>query len=209
MNRIFITGCQKSGTTLLARMFSAFEGVYVCNEEVSLEEFVDSEPWSDELHTIVGKRTVGHIFSDIISEQEKKAQLNLIKKHDIKIINMVRDGREVVESIYQEWGIYNPFMWMDCIMQMKETDIPMLICNYEHLVKDPNNVQEALGVDFDFYGQAFSDYPDFVPKEILPSNKPNYKLRKLKLKKYNSDRWRAMPNNDWYFEKLNKELGYE
>lgn len=213
MNRIFITGCQKSGTTLLARMFSAFSGVYVCNEEVKLDSFVTAYPHNEKFHTLVGKRTVGHIFSDVIGEDKKQSQLALIKKHDIKIVNMVRDGREVVESMYQEWGVYNPFVWMDCIMQDKELGMGaewFKQIRYEDLVENPMEYQGQIERHWGLNAeQAWTAYPAFVSKEIFPSNKPNYKLRKLELKKYNTDRWRAMPNNDWYFDKLNKELGYE
>ncbi len=41
--RIYITGCAKTGTTLLRRLMNAFEGLSVAVDEMSLKRFLESE----------------------------------------------------------------------------------------------------------------------------------------------------------------------
>ena len=59
--KIFITGCAKSGTTLVRRLFNAYD-LNVAVEEMSLLDFYLSD-------FDVAKRTADSIFSNIITDK--------------------------------------------------------------------------------------------------------------------------------------------
>ena len=83
--KIFITGCARSGTTLLARMFHAFEDVSVVENECTLEDFTEYCSANEgHFRIIVGKRTERSIFSNVLSEEETQKQLKLIEDNDHK-----------------------------------------------------------------------------------------------------------------------------
>lgn len=56
--RIYITGCARSGTTLLQRLFYAFEGVEIIDGEIDIDSFINRT--SDKV--LVGKRTINSVF---------------------------------------------------------------------------------------------------------------------------------------------------
>jgi len=211
--RIFITGCARSGTTLLARMFNAFEGVNVISEEISLENFIEKcSNETDKNKIIVGKRTEYSIFSNILSDNTINDHLKLIEDNDIIVINCVRDGRFVVDSWLNAWGMYNPFAWMCSIIQSKEhKNIIKATIYYEHLIKEPNFVQSVIEVLLNRKANKnFSDYPSFVPKSCFSTDNDKYSLRKLDLKvKEVPNTYKRKPNDIKTFNELIKNLGYE
>jgi hypothetical protein len=168
--KVFITGCARSGTTLLARMFHAFEDASVVQNEIPLVDFVRHCAENSGLSEIlVGKRTEHSIFSNVISEWDINNSLRLIKENDIIIINCVRDGRFVVDSWRKAWGVYNPFAWMTAILQAKKhKNVIKLTVKYEDLINDSLSVQreveKLLGIKTHF---NFSNYPDFVPDSSM------------------------------------------
>ena len=98
MKKVYITGCARSGTTLLARMFHAFNDTYVINEEVGLNDFIQYCYEERDLHSvIVGKRTEYSIFSNILSQDKIEESLNCLVGADIIVINCIRDGRYLIE----------------------------------------------------------------------------------------------------------------
>ena len=207
MKLIYITGVARSGTTLLARMFHSFEGVYVINEECNIYDF--SNCLSNKI--IVGKRTENSIFSNILSNREIKNQLNLMNKKNIFIINCVRDGRDVVESWVKAWELYNPFAWMSGILQSEKYKNKIKITvKYEELINNPDKIQNEImkltGLEKNF---LFSEYPKFVPEESFKSTDEKYKLRGLELEKKISKEYLNEPNDIITFLRLNKKLGYE
>ncbi len=208
--KIYITGCAKSGTTLLARLMHAFDGIQHLNEEVTLTDFVGMPC---KTNCLLGKRSEFTVFSQILKKDEKERQLELITKHDIKIINVVRDGRDVVKSFYDDWGYWNPLIWIDAIDQMKE--YPQYISStiwYEDIVNKPNMVQYALMKHFNLDKvHRFTDYPKFTPGYSYASKKKNYKQRKINTGSTNKDKnfYKKRPNDIEYFDKQLKHLGYD
>jgi len=73
MNKFYITGCAKTGTTLLRRLFNAFDLNVYNKTEIHLSQFISESKYD------VGKRTEGSIFSDVINQ-------TMIDKNQIKII---------------------------------------------------------------------------------------------------------------------------
>lgn len=172
--KIFITGCAHSGTTLLRRLFYVFKDVEVVSEEISLQGFID---YKGEAEIVVGKRTFRSIFSYAKTSGEIQEDIELIQKNDIKIVNIVRDGRDVIES---EEGRVLPSRWIHSVKQaLRFGHIILCAIRYEDLVRNPDTVQFYIGRVFKLYPtHMFSEYPNFVPKEI-DSEKPAYKKRPI------------------------------
>ena len=98
--KIFITGCAKSGTTLLLRMCFAFRNAEILyrtgfnGHELTLNEFLNIEA---DKKFLIGKRLPPFILSNTYT-LEFEDQRRWIKQNDIAIINVTRDGRDVVLS---------------------------------------------------------------------------------------------------------------
>jgi hypothetical protein len=208
MVKIYITGCARSGTTLLARMFNAFYDVTVINEEVSVTDFTNPIP---DINTkyIVGKRTEYSMFSNILSEPEKERQLELLK--DCIIINCVRDGRDVVAGWWSAWQTYNPSVWMHSIKDAKDySSFIDYTVFYEDLLERPDYIQYQLEELLGLQGKyCFSDYPYYVPSECFVDKGTNHQLRPLEpVRKSKPLKYLDRPNDVEYFNELLKELGY-
>lgn len=218
MVKIYITGCARSGTTLLARLFNAFQDCYVINEEVSVDDFCSIgesyfDGWDSKPKFLVGKRTEFTVFGQILSTHEKERQLSLLESNNVVIINCVRDGRYVVDGWVKEWGIYNPFVWMqsilDSIYHMTKIQITV---RYEVLISDPNFVQRELphrisGLISSF---DFSSYPSFVPEKCFESKSESRKLRPIENKIGGvPDSYLKVPNNVMVFNSLLSYLQYK
>jgi hypothetical protein len=212
VKKIYITGCARSGTTLLARMFHAFEDVLVMSEEVQLKDFIDyTDINPEQAKVIVGKRTENSIFSNILSENETHKQLEMIDENDIIIINCVRDGRFVVESWWKAWSMYNPFAWMSSIMQSFEYQHMInLTVKFETLVKHPAIIQNKIENLLGFQAWTdFENYPSFVGEDAFQTKDEKYKLRKMQLDQSDIPfMYLQKPNNVKYFDELLKKLGY-
>jgi len=172
--KIFITGCAHSGTTLLCRLFYAFKDVEVISEEISLQNFIN---YKGEAEIVVGKRTARSIFSYAKTSEEIQENVELIQKNDIKIVNIVRDGRDVIES---DEGRIAPSRWIHSVKQaLRFGHIILCAIRYEDLVRKPDTVQVYIGRVFKLYPTyMFSEYPNFVPKENDSKN-PAYKKRSI------------------------------
>lgn len=150
----------------------AFDGVGIVRtgrkkniEEISLEDFVDWD--KSDKPILVGKRSRRTIFSvEVLNKRLLNGQARLIKKRGIKIVNMVRDGRDVVLStVSSKQRSITPRRW---IHSMRHRDMfPKLITvevRYEDLVTRPDaeqrRVADALGLKAI---HAWSEYPEFVP----------------------------------------------
>lgn len=170
--KIFITGVAKSGTTLLRNLFHAFDKTTVVNGEASIDQLIISKSSTN----IVVKRGMGSIYSHcMLTEQEKNRQLDLIRKHGIKIINIIRDRHLVVNSWQKDWGIglQGGFEW-DVIC----SEQPDYTIKFNDLVSSPDTVQQNIIDKFGFIKvHNFSDYPSFVPIEFNAYG--NYSLRKI------------------------------
>jgi hypothetical protein len=170
--RIFITGCAKSGTTLLRRLFYAFDGVNVIDREISLYEFFSI---SNEGGILVGKRAYADIFSANLADGNLlKAVSHLLNNRHIRIVNIYRDGRDVIES-----GI-KPGRWIASVRQMMNyRDLLAANVRYEDLVQTPDTVQLLLSsrLRLDLI-HKFSDYPAFFREDDVSAIE-KYRPRKI------------------------------
>lgn len=185
--RIWITGCARTGTTLLRRLFYAFENTEVVNYEISLEDFIACRPSSGAL---VAKRSKESLLSYELSPREEKVALALMIEHDLQNVNMLRDGRDVIET--QTNAI--PERWlasMDAYWRLKE-QVALSVC-YEQLVREPDIVQADIAEQFGLVSATkFSDYPSFVPDAGF-QEVPRYPPRPIDDKRVNKDYdWRSL-----------------
>jgi len=171
MKKIYITGCAKTGTTLLRRLFNAFDLKVYNKDEIKLINFLKSD-------FNVGKRTIKTMFSTILNEQEIEKQLPLLK--NIHIVNMVRNKEDVLLS---DNNYVNESRYDACMNQaFKYKNYIDLTVKYEELITDPNKVQENIKSLFNLKSKyLFSEYPSFVNinEENITTHNGIYKLRKI------------------------------
>ena len=169
--KIFITGCAKSGTTLFLRMCFAFENATILyrdgfnGHELTLNEFLELKA---DTKFLIGKRLPPFILSNV-ENSEFESQLELIKKNDVAIINIVRDGRDVILS---DGHYVKPQRWISSIKQREVyKDVIDYEIRYEDLITRPDSIQKELCNMFGLTQKAsFSDYPDYVPDRVYDWN---------------------------------------
>lgn len=174
MKKIFITGCAKSGTTLVRRLFNAFEDLKVCNEkEMTLDEFIHSD-------YNVAKRTFETIFSAELSFDELVRQAGILSNNGIMVLNVVREKESVLKS---DNGYVKPARYLASIGQAAM--FPWLIkmnISYEDIVAFPDAIQSEIKLNFKLkVKHKWSEYPSFIDpsKEDVLHRDGIYKLRKI------------------------------
>ena len=172
--KILITGCAKSGTTLLRRLFHAYN-LNVCVEEGTIQLLIDSD------YNVV-KRTADTILSHHhnwhMRRKEIKKQRRLILDNDIIVINIIRDKVDVVRS---DNGYVTSKRYNACLSQSHNNrDIIDITVYFNELIKDPDRVQcdisNKLGLTPEF---MWSDYPVFIDESKEDFTDNNYKLRRI------------------------------
>ena len=95
-----------------------------------------------------------------------KKQSDVIKENDIKILNIIRDGRDVVLS---DNNYTSPKRWISCMKQRRKLNRYIHYeIKYEDVVKYPNIIQSKIAKKFNLrIKHKFSEYPDFVPDSIF------------------------------------------
>lgn len=171
MKKIYITGCAKSGTTLVRRLFNAFELEVYNFSEIPLKKFLDSD-------FNVGKRTFNTIFSNSISSSQIQNQLELIK--NINIINVVRNKEDVLKS---DGGWVKESRYNNCLNQAKKYSSYIdYTIEYENLILHPNKIQKEIADKLNLkILYKWDEYPSFVnlEEENKVTHKGIYKLRPI------------------------------
>ena len=170
-NKIFITGCAKSGTTLVRRLFNAFDGLKVYNYgEITPMNFAKS-------NYDVGKRE-NSLFANSINNSQLQQQLTLFK--DITIIDVLRNKEDILKS---DNGYVSEERYNTCLSQREQYGhLINYTIIYEKLLSNPDIIQkeisELLGLKIK---HKWSDYPNFVDisQEKLITHKGIYKLRPI------------------------------
>ena len=223
--KIFITGCARTGTTLLLRLFCAFKNTAVVGSELPLAEIF----WSQPLHhppttflqsgrILVAKRQWDTVFSHALTEDVILGQLADIAKEDIKIVNIIRDGWDVVHTPVQGSSIATAERWISSMEQIaKYGHIIKFQTRYEELTSEPDVVQgkleKVLGLESH---SKFSDYPAFVSPELfqVPSvvNYDRYGSRPIDTASVGHDvdykQYMGDSNQQEHFDRLLKKWGY-
>lgn len=159
MKRLHITGCPRSGTTLLMELISTcFENDGHCEHEQSI---FDSVRHSGDLYVSKQPNDIKHLRHIFFRDD------------GLHIIYMVRDPRSVITSEHPgASGQYfcNYRVWRDCEQAARnyEGHTRFLRLSYEDLVVDPDGAQAGIQTKFGFLTRrySFSDFHQFA----RPSN---------------------------------------
>ena len=130
--KIYITGCAKSGTTLVRRLFNAFEELNVYNKkEITPADFINSE-------YDVGKRSYISLFSGKMNKQSIQQHTKIYQ--NLIVIDVLRNKKDVLKS---DNGYVTADRYDACIEQRKQygTLIHYTII-YEKLIENPNQIQK-------------------------------------------------------------------
>jgi len=177
-NKIFITGCAKTGTTLVRRLFNAFSLNVYNHQEISLGDFIKSD-------FEVGKRTGEHVFSNTLPPQVISHQLDLIKKNNIKVINITRNKTDTLNS---SDGYVTEERYQSCINQASTyPEYITYTLDYKDLISTPDSVQIDLAQIFNLpIHFKWSDFPNWFDPHIscqefkgVPWNSKEYRIRKI------------------------------
>lgn len=188
--KFYITGCAKSGTTLLLRMFYSFAHTKFLNEsETPINKFakIDLNNYDDNIF-LVGKRSAHTIFShNKINDINK--QIKIISNNNIFIINIIRDGRDVILS---DNCAVKPIRWIESMRQSRKfSRIIGLQITYEDLINEPDKQQDIISKKCGLkIKNRFSEYPKFVPDcafNFIKTKKYIYSKRKLSTRSINKN----------------------
>jgi hypothetical protein len=178
-NKIFITGCAKTGTTLVRRLFNAFELTVYNKKEISLQEFIDSK-------FEVGKRTIDSAFSNWLKPGVLKKQFKIIKQNNIKIINVTRNKKDTLKSCN---GWVTKKRYEACMRQAsKFPEYITYSLDYSDLISSPDIIQVDLAKKLNLkILHKWSDFPDWFDsseeiKEIQEEGQ-EYSIRRIGAKK--------------------------
>lgn len=153
--KYYITGCARSGTTLLRRLMNAFDGLNVCNDkEMKLDEFLASE-------YMVAKRDTYTLFSTELKCRDKQEQIAKLIKKDIKLIYIYRNKADVLRSA----NGYVPTSRYEAVMEdvRKLHKLIDFVVSYDDLLINPDQIQiQMAGVLGLTINHKWSDYPDWV-----------------------------------------------
>ena len=175
MSKIFITGCAKTGTTLLRRLFNAFDLKVYNKEEIRLENFVNTQ-------YDVGKRTVKQLFSNVLSETEIKRNLKILKDNEVKVINVMRNKKDVLKSTN---GYVTKKRYEHSVKQANDyKDYIDFTVTYEEIIEDCDKVQSKIAEHFGLkIVHKWSDFPEWFDDSEEPKggnwDNKNYSLRPI------------------------------
>lgn len=174
MNRIFITGCGGSGTTVLRRLFNAFDNVEIIDGQITIDNYLKR---NTKKKFLIGKRMGKTIYSGGLSNSEAKNQIPKIK--NIGILNIIRDGRDIMYK--RPWKM-TPSRWIRSMEQWEKwPQYINLNIKYEDLVINPDKIQNNIANVFNLsIIHKFSDFPSFMPEwDGINEGKKIHELRKL------------------------------
>lgn len=152
-HRFYITGCARSGTTLLRRLFNAFAGLSVCNgQEMKVEDFIRSD-------YDVAKRCSMVVLSDQVPMHRQRSQLGALRAAGAKVVNVTRGREATLLSGYTSPGRYEA-----CAQQAEKWASAIdWTFTYESLLARPDFVQRAFAERFGLgIEHLWSAYPSFI-----------------------------------------------
>lgn len=172
--KIFITGCAKTGTTLVRRLFNAFDLKVYNRNEMSLQWFMNS-------NYQVAKRTVQSPFSNVYTMKERLLDdLDIIRINRLTVINVTRNRKDTLKS---DGGYVTPERYDECMRQAEHyKDYIAFTIPYERLMLEPDVIQQELADKLRLtILHKWSSYPDFVniSEESKHTHEGIYKLRPI------------------------------
>ena len=152
--RLYVTGCAKTGTTLVRRLLNAFELAVYNHDEIAVDDFVASR-------YDAGKRARDTVFSKALPDDEIAQQLATLAEAHVSIVNVIRDRTATLAS---DGGYVAPERYDSCMAQAdRYADHIAFTIHFEQLLADPDAVQLELGNQLGLRRiHRWSDYPRFV-----------------------------------------------
>jgi hypothetical protein len=213
--KIYITGCARSGTWLLNRLFYAFEDMHVHDAEIPLLNYVNASGFITE--HVCAKRSVNSIYSNAISQEDEEHQCGLIARHDIKVINILRDGRDVCH-VPDKGTQATPARWMASLNQAERAGNLITASVYYEDICNPkliDDLQADLALQLGLQiKHMWSEYPEFVPDSGFAAESvqglPNYGKRVIEASRHDNNEWKQYLDEEYhevfkkYLEKFKK-----
>ena len=217
--KILVTGCGISGTVLLTRLMSSFDRVLTDNRLSDNEDIFQGLTLNgfmrikDKSQIIVRKANHSFLFTGIIDDSTQKEQVDLFDKNGVTVVNIIRDGRDVIET---KNGPYICNLWISCIDQMRKyRDTISFNVRYESLVRNPDSIQTLMAEQLGFrINHKFSEYPNFIRGPFARSIKASHELRPIDDSRVGKPIDEAViqrlcGKQYEHFCELSKELGYD
>lgn len=157
IRRVHIIGCSRSGTTMLHYAMSAFKDTYIYEKETTLWNFPDK----NELASLFFKNLFSKNPLYLITKRnpswykEKNIDdlINLIREHNIYLIYIVRDPRDVLTSkhkLHKDSYYVDMDRWKNSVNGGERvidelSDYKrMLVVRYEDLVVNPGVIERSI-----------------------------------------------------------------
>lgn len=174
MSKIFITGCAKTGTTLVRRLFNGFKLKPYNKGEISLDNFIKTD-------YDVGKRSYKDIFSNKLSQNEISRSLKLIRRYGIRIVNVTRNKKDTLKSTN---GYVCEDRFNACAKQALDyAEYIVYNIHYSDLILNPDTIQESIAKILDLQIiHKWSDFPDWftgIEENQSVLNAKEYSLRRI------------------------------
>ena len=173
--KIYITGCAKTGTTLVRRLFNGFDLKVYNKGEIGLETLLS-------IDFDVGKRNYSSVLSRRIPPDALRSQIKMIKDNDVKVVHVTRNKEDVLKSTggYVKESRYDAVK----LQERKFRKHITIKIAYEDLVLDPDKVQvelsEKLGIKII---HKWSDFPDWFDDSDEPNgnnwDRSQYSIRRV------------------------------
>jgi len=178
---VYISGTGGTGTTLMRRLFYAFEhtDIFRTNDLLSGPDDLVKRIGESCPMLPVGIRGRNSLFSHQLSDVDRMHQIDVIEKYKIGVIVMVRDYEAASRS---RAGNVSQSRWMAVYSDIiRHWPAVHYICNYYRLVAEPDKVQREIAKTFGLMiRHTFSEYPDFLPEKYHKKNyPPSHSLRKI------------------------------
>lgn len=149
--KLYITGCAKSGTTLLCRLMTAYNVKVFVDDERPIDFFYDTQPYqvvkrncdsilSSEIFT---KHALAH---DTQVQREWARQIDYLHWRGVQIIHIKRNKSDVLKSEggYVSESRYNAVLHQENLLK----DVISHTVQYEKLIRHPLTVQHEIAVKF-------------------------------------------------------------
>jgi hypothetical protein len=236
---VIVCGSPRSGTSLLISILDSHNEIHAIPFETTVLQYRPEEKRifrNKALHFWFTKLQLkAYLFSNKIKSTAKvwceKNPLNILNIEEIaqifngnvKFINIVRDGRDVVSSFHPRFGyMVKAKLWSRCIQQTltfsgREN---FLVLRYEDLIQQPqvelNRIRDFLGLQEEFDVKNWLSKTNIKGFILSPvNNNMGVSIISSDLNQNSIGNWKKSPSpniteflNDENCLKLNKDLGY-
>ncbi|MGM0381617.1 MAG: sulfotransferase [bacterium] len=186
MAYFYITGCARSGTTLLQYIMKAFENMHIVPGEKFIDYFAKEEiqslPAGDNVVLKRNAYCLGGVYPRGLNTEDeeeiiqyRKHFLKLIRMLNLRLVDIIRDPRDVITSVHHQ---AQDTYWVDFprwyrqyeeINWFKKHWDKILRIRYEDLLRDPDSIQSKISDFFQLTSRhSLSNFPGFLSDCDIP-----------------------------------------